>query len=113
MEAYEKRKEKEREELADKLRNSAKDVIINYRRLKGLKNTSVCDVDSVTDPTLKEILEGLAGRIREDEFTLNSTTRNKIKTGMLMNHVDVKLEGVQEGVPAEPDIDVQKAVQGN
>ena len=61
VEAYEKRKEKEREELADKLRNSAKDVIINYRRLKGLKNTSVCDVDSVTDPTLKEILEGLPG----------------------------------------------------
>lgn len=108
VEAYEKRKEKEREELADKLRNSAKDVIINYRRLKGLKNTSVCDVDSVTDPTLKEILDGLAGRIREDEFTLNSTTRNKIKTGMLMNHVDVKLEEYKKECRRSRIIDVQR-----
>lgn len=108
VEEYEKRKEREQEELTDKLRNSAKDIIINYRRLKGLKNTSVCGADSVTDPTLKEILEGLAGRIREDEFTLNSTTRNKIKTGMLMNHVDVKLDEYREECRRSRIVDVQR-----
>lgn len=108
VEAYERRKEKECEELAGRLRNSAKDIIINYRRLKGLKNTSVCDIDTVTYPTLKEILEGLAGRVRADEFTLNSTTRNKIKTGMLMNHVDVKLAEYKKECRRNRIVDVQR-----
>lgn len=34
VEAYERRKEKDKEELADKVKNSAKTIIIHYRQLK-------------------------------------------------------------------------------
>lgn len=90
--AYRREQEESQEEMAEKVKNSAKTIIIHYRQLKKMKKTSVCDAESVTDPTLKEILEGIAGRVRKDEFNLTSTSRNKIVTGMLMNHVDVQLE---------------------
>lgn len=90
--AYRREQEESQEEMAEKVKNSAKTIIIHYRQLKKMRKTSVCDADTVTDPTLKEILEGIAGRVRRDEFNLTSTSRNKIVTGMLMNHVDVQLE---------------------
>lgn len=96
VEAYRKAEEKAKEERAEKVRNSAKTLLIHYRQLKIMKKTSVVDANTVTDPTLREILEGLAGRIRRNEFELNSTTRNKIKTGMIMNHVDVMLENYRK-----------------
>ena len=37
VEAYERRKEKDKEELADKVKNSAKTIIIHYRQLKKMK----------------------------------------------------------------------------
>ena len=80
VEAYERRKEKEREELADKVKNSAKTIIIHYRQLKRMRSTSVTGSDTVTDPTLKEILDGILDRVRKEEFNLTSTNRNRIVT---------------------------------
>ena len=96
VEAYERRKEKDKEELADKVKNSAKTIIIHYRQLKKMKNTSVTGTDTVTDPTLKEILDGILEQVRKEEFNLTSTNKNRIVTGMLLNHVDVQLENYKK-----------------
>ena len=83
VEAYERRKEKDKEELADKVKNSAKTIIIHYRQLKRMKNTSVTGTDTVTDPTLKE-------------------------TGMLLNHVDVQLENYKKECRKSKIPDIQR-----
>ena len=44
VEAYERRKEKDKEELADKVKNSAKTIIIHYRQLKKMKNKIVMSI---------------------------------------------------------------------
>ena len=108
VEAYERRKEKEREEFADKVKNSAKTIIIHYRQLKKMKNTSVTDADTVTDPTLKEILDGILDRVRKEEFNLTSTNKNRIVTGMLMNHVDVQLENYKRECRKSKIQDIQR-----
>lgn len=108
VEAYEKRQEKEREALADKVKNSAKTIIIHYRQLKRMKNTSVCGTDTVTDPTLKEILEGILDQVRKEEFNLTSTNRNRIVTGMLLNHVDVQLENYRKECGRSKIQDIQR-----
>lgn len=108
VEAYERRKEKEREEFADKVKNSAKTIIIHYRQLKKMKNTSVTDADTVTDPTLKEILDGILDRVRKEEFNLTSTNKNRIVTGMLMNHVDVQLENYKRECKKSKIQDIQR-----
>lgn len=108
VEAYERRKEKEREEFADKVKNSAKTIIIHYRQLKKMKNTSVTDADTVTDPTLKEILNGILDIVRKEEFNLTSTNKNRIITGMLMNHVDVQLENYKRECKKSKIQDIQR-----
>lgn len=108
VEAYERRKVKEREELANKVKNSAKTIIIHYRQLKRMKSTSVTGTDTVTDPTLKEILDGILDRVRRDEFNLTSTNRNRIVTGMLMNHVDVQLENYKRECRKSKVQDIQR-----
>lgn len=108
VEAYEKRQEKEREALADKVKNSAKTIIIHYRQLKRMKSTSVCDTDTVTDPTLKEILDGILDRVRKEEFNLTSTNKNRIVTGMLLNHVDVQLENYRKECRKSRIQDIQR-----
>lgn len=108
VEAYERRKEKEREELADKVKNSAKTIIIHYRQLKRMRSTSVTGSDTVTDPTLKEILDGILDRVRKEEFNLTSTNRNRIVTGMLLNHVDVQLENYKKECKKSKIQDIQR-----
>lgn len=61
-----------------------------------MKNTSVTGTDTVTDPTLKEILDGILEQVRKEEFNLTSTNKNRIVTGMLLNHVDVQLENYKK-----------------
>ena len=101
VEAYERRKEKDKEELADKVKNSAKTIIIHYRQLKKMKNTSVTGTDSVTVPTLKEILDGILEQVRKEEF-------NRIVTGMLLNHVDVQLENYKKECRKSKIQDIQR-----
>ena len=108
VEAYERRKEKDKEELADKVKNSAKTIIIHYRQLKKMKNTSVTGTDTVTDPTLKEILDGILEQVRKEEFNLTSTNKNRIVTGMLLNHVDVQLENYKKECRKSKIQDIQR-----
>ncbi len=76
----------------EKVRNSAKMLVKHYRKLKRMKDTSVYDTDTVTDPTLREIFAEMLDQCRKGEFDLTSTKKNSIVTGMMMNHVDVQLE---------------------
>ncbi|MFR7387925.1 MAG: hypothetical protein ACLUTU_02780 [Blautia faecis] len=108
VEAYERRKEKDKEELADKVKNSSKTIIIHYRQLKKMKNTSVTGTDTVTDPTLKEILDGILEQVRKEEFNLTSTNKNRIVTGMLLNHVDVQLENYKKECRKSKIQDIQR-----
>lgn len=108
VEAYERRKEKDKEELADKVKNSAKTIIIHYRQLKRMKDTSVTGTDTVTDPTLKEILDGILEQVRKEEFNLTSTNKNRIVTGMLLNHVDVQLENYKKECRKSKIQDIQR-----
>ena len=110
VEAYERRKEKDKEELADKVKNSAKTIIIHYRQLKKMKNTSVTGTDTVTDPTLKEILDGILEQVRKEEFNLTSTNKNRIVTGMLLNHVDVQLENYKKECRKSKIQDIQRNI---
>ena len=95
-------------ELADKVKNSAKTIIIHYRQLKKMKNTSVTGTDTVTDPTLKEILDGILEQVRKEEFNLTSTNKNRIVTGMLLNHVDVQLENYKKECRKSKIQDIQR-----
>lgn len=94
--AYKKEQEEEKVKYAEMVKNSAKTLIIHYRRLKKMKDTSVHDTDTVTDPTLAEIFERMLGQVRKEEFVLTSTNKNRIITGMIMNHVDVQLDNYRK-----------------
>ena len=96
IEAYKAEQETSRLEKLEKARYCSKTLLIHYRRLKRMKDTAVTDAESVTDPTLSEIFEMLLEKVRKEEFDLTSTSRMKIVTGMLMNHVDVQLENYRK-----------------
>ena len=97
-----------REQEEQKCRYSAKLLIIHYKRLKRMKDTSVYDANTVTDATLAEIFDNMLGKIRMNEFDLTSTNRNRIITGMLMNHVDVQLENYQKECEKSKEQDVAR-----
>lgn len=94
--AYKKEQEAAKLEYAEMVKNSAKTLIIHYRRLKKMKDTSVHDTETVTDPTLAEIFERMLNQVRKEEFNLTSTNKNRIITGMIMNHVDVQLDNYRK-----------------
>jgi hypothetical protein len=94
--AYKREQEKYNCQQLEKCRNSAKMLIVHYKRLKRMKDTSVYDSSTVTDMTLAQIFNSMLGRIRMNEFELTSTNRNRIITGMLMNHVDVQLDNYKK-----------------
>ena len=69
---------------------------------------SVTGTDTVTDPTLKEILDGILEQVRKEEFNLTSTNKNRIVTGMLLNHVDVQLENYKKECRKSKIQDIQR-----
>lgn len=92
IEAYKAEQEISRQDKLERARYCSKTLLIHYRRLKRMKDTTVADTESVTDPTLSEIFELILEKVRKDEFNLTSMNRLKLVTGMLMNHVDVQLD---------------------
>ena len=96
---YKREQEEQMQQQAEKCRYSAKLLIIHYKRLKRMKDTSVYDA---------EIFDNMLGKIRMNEFDLTSTNRNRIITGMLMNHVDVQLENYQKECEKSKEQDVAR-----
>lgn len=96
IQAYKREQEAQWEERVEKVRYSAKTLVIHYRDFKRMKDTSVYSTDTVTYPTLMEIFDGILESVRAEEFDLTSTKKTMLRTGMLMNHVDVQLENYKK-----------------
>ena len=72
IKAYEDRHKQEEKERQNRVLNSAKILIMNYRRFKGMAGNAVYDGRTTTDDALKEILELMQGGFRNSEFEVLS-----------------------------------------
>lgn len=106
--AYKREQEENLMNRTEKVRNSAKLLIQHYRKLKRMKDTSIYDTDTITDPTLSEIFEHILNECRKGEFHLTSIKKNSITTGMIMNHVDVQLENYKRECSKSPIVEIQR-----
>lgn len=106
--AYKREQEENLIKRTEKVRNSAKLLIQHYRKLKRMKDTSIYDTDTITDPTLSEIFEHILNECRKGEFHLTSIKKNSITTGMIMNHVDVQLENYKRECSKSPIVEIQR-----
>lgn len=106
--AYKREQEENLMKRTEKVRNSAKLLIQHYRKLKRMKDTSIYDTDTITDPTLSEIFKHILDECRKGEFHLTSIKKNSITTGMIMNHVDVQLENYKRECSKSPIVEIQR-----
>lgn len=88
---------KNEHKLAEKTRqtkvlNSAKTLIINYRRFKEMAANAVYDNHTTTDEELKEILELMQLNFRNKDFEILSIKEKTLRTRMIIDHVDTMLE---------------------
>lgn len=86
----EEHKKAERERQS-KVLNSAKTLVINYRRFKKMCEKSVYDKDTTNQIDLKEILELMSGSFRNTDFEIASIKQRVVRTKMIMDHVDTML----------------------
>jgi len=108
IKAYQREREEREEYRRDEVRASAKYLIIHYRRLKKLKSTAVHSAETVQNPTLMEIFEEILDQVRESEFDVESIKKSKIKTGVILDHVDVQLENYRKECDESTNQDVQR-----
>ncbi len=106
--AYKKEQEIRLSERTEKVRNSAKMLLQHYRKLKRMKDTSIYDIDTITDPTLSEIFEQILDECRRGEFHLSSIKKNRLITGIILNHVDVQLENYKKECSRSNIPDIQR-----
>ena len=106
--AYKKEQEIWLSERTEKVRNSAKMLLQHYRKLKRMKDTSIYDIDTITDPTLSEIFEQILDECRRGEFHLSSIKKNRLITGIILNHVDVQLENYKKECSRSNIPDIQR-----
>lgn len=81
--------EKERQ---NKVLNSAKTLIKNYRRFKAMTYGAVYDGETITDTTLKEVLQLMNGNFRSKDFEVLSIKEKALRTKTILDHVDNMLE---------------------
>lgn len=81
--------EKERQ---NKVLNSAKTLVKNYRRFKAMTYGAVYDGETITDETLKEVLQLMNGNFRNKEFEVLSIKEKALRTKTILDHVDSMLE---------------------
>ncbi len=106
--AYKKEQEVRLSERTEKVRNSAKMLLQHYRKLKRMEDTSIYDIDTITDPTLSEIFEHILDECRRGEFHLSSIKKNRLITGIILNHVDVQLENYKKECSRSNIPDIQR-----
>lgn len=106
--AYKKEQEIRLSEQTEKVRNSAKMLLRHYRKLKRMEDTSIYDIDTITDPTLSEIFEHILDECRRGEFHLSSIKKNRLITGIILNHVDVQLENYKKECSRSNIPDIQR-----
>ena len=66
--------------------------IINYRRFKGMCESSVYDKETTTNFDMKEILELMQGSFRNVDLEVVSIKDKVVRTKMIMEHIDTMLE---------------------
>ena len=92
--------EKERQ---NRVLNSAKTLIMNYRRFKKMCENSVYDKDTTNEISLKEVMELMSGQFRNTDFEVLSITEKVVRTRMIMDHVDTMLKVYEQQCNASPD----------
>lgn len=83
------RAEKERQ---SRVLNSAKTLVVNYRRFKKMCEMSVYDKNTTNEIDLKEVLELMSGKFRNTDFEVLSIKEKVVRTKMIMDHVDTMLQ---------------------
>ena len=103
VKAYREEHEKAIRERQSRVLNSAKTLIVNYRRFKNMCEASVYDKDTTKEIDLKEILELMSGRFRNTEIEVLSIKEKVARTKMIMEHVDTMLGVYRKQCAASPD----------
>lgn len=101
--AYREEHEKAEKERQNRVLNSAKTLVINYRRFKKMCEVSVYDKETTNEMDLKEILELMSGRFRNTDFEVLSIKEKVVRTRMIMDHVDTMLKVYEQQCNASPD----------
>ena len=92
--------EKERQ---NRVLNSAKTLIMNYRRFKKMCESSVYDKDTTNDISLKDIMELMSGQFRNTDLEVLAIKEKVVRTRMIMDHVDTMLKVYESQCMAAPD----------
>lgn len=91
VEAYKEEQVKSQKEREKKVKNSAKTLVMNYRRFKDMCENSVYDAGTSNEMEIKEIIELMSGKFRNHEFEIMSIKEKVARTKMIMEHVDAML----------------------
>ena len=91
VKAYREEHERAEKERQNRVLNSAKTLIMNYRRFKRMCEVSVYDKETTNENDLKEILELMSGHFRNADMEVMSIKDKVVRTRMIMDHVDTML----------------------
>lgn len=86
-----------------KVLNSAKTLIMNYRRFKGMTSNAVYDGKTTTDDDMREILELMQLNFRNKDFEVLSIKEKTMRTKMILEHVDTMLEVYKKQCEVSPE----------
>ena len=101
--AYREEHEKAERERQNRVLNSAKTLVMNYRRFKKMCELSVYDKDTVNEDDLKEVMELMTGYFRHTDVEVLSIKSKVVRTKMIMDHVDTMLKVYESQCEAAPD----------
>ena len=101
--AYLEEHEKAEKERHSKVLNSAKALIVNYRRFKKMCEVSVYNKETTNEMDLKEILELMSGHFRNTDFEVLSIKEKVVRTRMMMDHVDTMLKVYESQCLSSPE----------
>lgn len=96
VKAYMEERKRAEAERQSKVLNSARTLITNYRLFKKMCCLSVYDADTANETELKEILELMNGRFRNNDFEVTSIKEKVVRTRMIMDHVDTMLAAYEQ-----------------
>lgn len=89
---YEEKHKQAEKDRQNKVLNSAKTLIKNYRRFKAMSYGAVYDYQTISDDMLREVLQLMNGNFRSKEFEVLSIKEKTMRTKMILDHVDSMLD---------------------
>lgn len=94
---------KARRERHNRVVNSAKMLLKNYRRFKKMTVSSVYGKDTSTNETLVELLELMQGIYRSGELEVVSIKDRVARTELMIEHIDAMLEVYKKDCNRSPE----------